>query len=217
MSDTSKNLYQRISAVMQNIQYLQKDDTVGGGNYGYKAISIEKVMEVVRASMIEHGLVILPVAQQHSLVDYERPGKQGNSIVSLTTVDVQYKIVNTDNPAEFELLGSSGTGVDPQDKGVGKAMTYAHKNLALRLFMIPTGDDADKVHNSELERQQQKAAQQAAEAREVKLKEAVAAMEAAADMNTLKALWTQHKEYQNTPSFQQAKDNAKARLEAVTA
>jgi hypothetical protein len=68
--------------------------------------------------------------------------------------------VNVDNPSEFEILASSGTGVDPQDKGVGKAMTYSYKYLLLRTFAIPTGEDPDKVHNGELEKQQTKVAPQ---------------------------------------------------------
>ena len=61
--------------------------------------------------------------------------------VSLSTVDVKYKLVNIDKPSEFEIIASSGTGVDPQDKGVGKAMTYSLKYALMRAFLIPTGED----------------------------------------------------------------------------
>lgn len=150
-----KNLYQRISAVMQDVEYLKKDDSIGSGNYAYKAISEEKVTETVRASLIKNGLVILPIKQKHRLNDQTRPDRNGQAtIVPISTVDTKYKIVNIDNPAEFEILCSSGTGVDPQDKGVGKAMTYSYKYLLLRTFAIPTGEDPDKVHNNDLSKQQ---------------------------------------------------------------
>lgn len=149
------NLYQRINKVMDDVQYLQKDDRVGSGTYAYKAISIEKVTEAVREAMVRHGLVILPVEQTHIMEDKARTNNQGAAvIVPITTVDVKYKIVNIDNPTEFETVVSSGTGVDPQDKGVGKAMTYSYKNLLLRMFAIPTGDDTDKTHNKDLEKEQ---------------------------------------------------------------
>lgn len=203
MPENTKNLSQRILAVMKDIQYLQKDDAIGSGTYAYKAISIEKVMEVVRGSMIEHGLVLMPVAQQHSLVDYSRPGRNGDSIVSLTTVDVQYRIVNTDNQEDFMLLASSGTGTDPQDKGVGKAMTYAHKNLALRLFMIPTGEDADKVHNSELERQQQAATEKA-------VASLIEQLNAATTQDEVKKI--HNPAYKANPAYKTALDAAVARV-----
>lgn len=150
MSETM-NLYQKISCVMRDIQYLQKDDNVSTGKSGsYKAMSEEKVTQVVRESLIAHGLVILPVAQTHSrdqLID-----RDGVLKSYLSIVDTQYKIVDIET-GQFELLASSGTGADTQDKGVGKAMTYSYKYLLLRTFAIPTGDDPDKVSSATLDAQ----------------------------------------------------------------
>jgi hypothetical protein len=154
-TETKKNLYQRISAVMQDVEYLKKDDSVGSGSYAYRAISEEKVTETVRKSLIENGLVILPIEQEHLQHDHQR---EHNKIVSISTVNTKYKIVNIDTPTEFEIIASSGTGVDSQDKGVGKAMTYAYKYLCLRTFAIPTGEDPDKVHNADLEKVQKEKA-----------------------------------------------------------
>ena len=147
----SLNLHQRIRAVMMDVRRLQKDKQVGSGDYSYKAMSEEKVTSVVRNAMIDHGLTLIPVAQVHAMHDYQRLDRNGKTtIVSLSTVDVTYKLTNVDNPAEFETVCSSGTGVDPQDKGVGKAMTYAYKYAMLRAFAIPTGADPDDVHNDDL-------------------------------------------------------------------
>jgi hypothetical protein len=132
------NLYQKISAVMQDVDYLQKDDKIEFKSTKYKAISEEKVTSAVRASLIKHGLVILPVEQNHS--------REG----SLSTVDTKYKIVDIDT-GQCEIIVSSGTGADTQDKGVGKAMTYSYKYLLLRTFAIPTGEDPDKVSSAELD------------------------------------------------------------------
>lgn len=149
--DQPKNLYQKISAVMQDIQYLQKDDKVSTGASGsYKAMSEEKVTETVRKSLITNGLVILPVAQSHSRDELR--DKEGVLKGYLSIVDTQYKIVDVDT-GQFELLASSGTGADSQDKGVGKAMTYSYKYLLLRTFAIPTGDDPDLVSSAVLDQQ----------------------------------------------------------------
>jgi hypothetical protein len=148
------NLHQRIRAVMQEVEYLNKDKQVGEGNYSYKAVSEESVTANVRKQLIKHGLVLFPISQTHRHEELPRLDRYGKeSVLSLTTVDVTYKLVNVDNPAEFELIASSGTGVDPQDKGVGKAMTYAFKYALLRTFAIPTGNDPDMVHNDVLEAQ----------------------------------------------------------------
>lgn len=132
------NLYQKISAVMKDVSYLQKDDAIEFKATKYKAISEEKVTSAVRQSLINHGLVILPFEQNHS--------REG----TLSTVDTKYKIVDIDT-GQFEILVSSGTGADTQDKGVGKAMTYSYKYLLLRTFAIPTGEDPDKISSAELD------------------------------------------------------------------
>jgi hypothetical protein len=137
------NLYQKIHAVMNDVEYLQKDDAIKFGNTSYKAISEEKVTSTIRAALLKYGLVIMPVEQEHT--------KEGN----LSTVNTKYKIVDIDT-GNFEIIVSSGTGADTQDKGVGKAMTYSYKYLLLRTFAIPTGEDPDKISSAELDSKTQK-------------------------------------------------------------
>lgn len=136
---SGKNIFQRISAVMQDVQYLAKDDQIEFGKTKYRAISEEKVTTTIRKSLITHGIVIVPVKQEHS--------KDG----VLTAVDVTYRIQNVEDESDYIEAVSSGTGVDTQDKGVGKAMTYAYKYLLLRTFAIPTGEDPDKISSAELD------------------------------------------------------------------
>lgn len=147
------NLYKKILEVMKDVQYLQKDDTVStGGTGSYKAISEEKVTETVRASLIKHGLIILPVEQEHLRDDtpvrtettYNGKTTVKESVSRLSTVNTKYKIIDVDT-GDSEVIVSSGTGVDTQDKGVGKAMTYSYKYLLLRSLAIPTGEDPDKI------------------------------------------------------------------------
>lgn len=127
---------------MQDVQYLAKDDHIKFNKTNYRAISEEKVTSTVRESLLKNGLVILPVNQEH-----KREG-------TLSTVDTTYKIVDIET-GEHELIVSSGSGVDTQDKGVGKAMTYSYKYLLLRTFAIPTGEDPDKISSAELDAQQE--------------------------------------------------------------
>lgn len=133
------NVYQKIQAVMNDVQYLAKDDMVSFGNTKYKAISEEKVTTAMRQAIIKHGLVVFPVKQEWS-----RSGQ-------ITHVDVTYRIVNVDDPADYIETVSCGDGADTQDKGAGKAMTYAFKYMWLRTFALPTGEDPDKISSAELD------------------------------------------------------------------
>lgn len=143
------NLYQKINKIMSEIEYLKKDDKVVTNtktNAGYKAISEEKVTSEIRKGLIKYGIVIIPIEQEHKREDERLKDQYGNDKINrITTVDVKYKIQNIDDIEDYIVVASSGTGVDTQDKGVGKAMTYAYKYMLLRTFAIPTGDDPDKI------------------------------------------------------------------------
>ncbi|MEG0872957.1 MAG: ERF family protein [Clostridia bacterium] len=147
MNEEKLNIYQKIAKIMNDVEYLQKDDKVitnTNTNAGYKAISEEKVTNEVRKAMIKYGVVIIPVEQEHKREDESI----NNRINRLSTVDVKYKIQNIDDKEDYIIAVSSGTGVDTQDKGIGKAMTYAYKYLLLRTFAIPTGEDTDKISSN---------------------------------------------------------------------
>lgn len=140
------NIYQKINEVMKAIEYLTKDDKVEFGTTKYKAISEEKVTTTVRKELVKQGIVILPINQEVENKELIRTEK---SVNMLSSVHVRYRIQNIDDVNDFVEVESNGTGVDTQDKGVGKAMTYSYKYMLLRTFAIPTGEDPDKISSAE--------------------------------------------------------------------
>ena len=140
------NIYQKISEVMKNIEYLTKDDKVEFGTTKYKAISEEKVTTAVRKQLIEQGIVIIPILQESIVTELIRTEKSVNQRADVHT---KYRIQNIDDVNDFIEVESNGSGVDTQDKAVGKAMTYAYKYMLLRTFAIPTGEDPDKISSAE--------------------------------------------------------------------
>lgn len=157
MEDKKLNIYEKMSKVMEDIEYLQKDDKVITNQKtgaGYKAVSEEKVTGEVRKALIKYGIVIIPIDQNHKREDEVLKDQYGSEKVSrLTTVDTKYRIQNIDDKDDYVIGVSSGTGVDTQDKGIGKAMTYSYKYLLLRSFAIPTGEDTDKISSEEYDSQ----------------------------------------------------------------
>lgn len=133
------NIYEKIAAIMQDVQYLAKDDHVKFGQTSYKALSEEKVTSIMRAELMKYKLVVFPIEQSAS--------RAGN----ISHVDVKYRMVNVENPEEYIEIASAGDGADTQDKGSGKAMTYAFKYMWLRTFALPTGEDPDKISSDELD------------------------------------------------------------------
>ena len=141
------NIYEKIHQVMQDIQYMQKDGFVETGNgKGYKAMTDEKVASTLRPALLKARLVILPVSMETARTDEDITDKFGNVKKNrVTDCSVTYRIFDIDNPSDYVDVVSSGTGVDTQDKGIGKAMTYARKYMLLNSFLIPTGNDTDDI------------------------------------------------------------------------
>lgn len=133
------NIYEKMLAIMSEVEYLSKDDSIEFGKTKYKALSEEKVTILMRQQMIDKKLVVFPVEQQATRHD------------NISHVDVKYRIVNAENPEEYIEVTSCGDGYDTQDKGAGKAMTYAFKYMWLRTFAIPTGEDTDKISSDEID------------------------------------------------------------------
>ena len=114
------NIFEKINAVMKEIEYLTKDYNVEFANIKYKAISEEKVTTAVRNELVKQGIVILPIEQQSENKELIRTEK---SVNMLTSVHVKYRIQNIEDKEDYIEVESNGSGVDTQDKGVGKAMT----------------------------------------------------------------------------------------------
>lgn len=151
-NDTSVlNLYQRIQAVSNEIKNIEKNMTVGKGNYAYKAVQdIDVVLEVKEAET-KYGLVSVPVKQELVKSEIVKVQKSdgGESVNYVDIVKMTLRIINIDNVSEFIDVESFGRGLDPGDKGFGKASTYARKYALLNAYKIATGEDPDKDKSKE--------------------------------------------------------------------
>lgn len=127
MTET-KNIHQRLAEVMRTVTYIQKERKQG---MNYTIVSHDVVTAKVRPALLGAGIVYYPVRCQHS--------HNGNRAECGMTV----RFVNIDQPDDFFDVETFGYGVDPQDKGPGKAMSYAVKYALLKALGLETGDDAD--------------------------------------------------------------------------
>ena len=128
MSD--KNIYQRLAAVMTAVSYVQKENKKVNNQYTF--VSHDAVTAKLRPALIEHGIMPI-VTVKHSAQDGNR-----------TEVTISVKFVNIDKPEEIVEVESFGYGIDPQDKGPGKAVSYAFKYALLKTFCLETGDDPER-------------------------------------------------------------------------
>jgi hypothetical protein len=127
---TEKNIYQRLHEVMKEVSYVQKGDKQVNGQYRF--VSHDAVTGKIRPALLTHGVLSIPQNMKHV--------KDGN----MTIIEMDIRFVNIDKPEDFIDVPSVGYGIDSQDKGVGKAISYAVKYGLLKALSLETGDDPER-------------------------------------------------------------------------
>lgn len=150
-TEMKKNLYEKIQLVSNEIKNIEKNMTVGKGNYAYKAVQDIDVTLEVKQAEAKYRLVSIPIKQELVKSEIVRVVKDGGgeAIQYMDIVKMTLRIVNLDNTAEFVDVESFGRGLDPGDKGFGKASTYARKYALLNAYKIATGEDPDDTKSKE--------------------------------------------------------------------
>lgn len=120
------NVWQRINAVMGEVSYVKKQQ--GSAGLSYKTVSHDAVIGLLRGPMTKWGLGFY-----HNIEDFKH---EGNRI----TIKVRLRLVNVDNPDDFIESIVYSEGLDGQDKGYGKGLSYACKYFLLKTFCLETGD-----------------------------------------------------------------------------
>ena len=106
------NLYQKIQAVSNEIKNIEKNMTVGKGNYAYKAVQDIDVTLEVKQAETKYGLVSIPVRQDLVKSEIVRVVKDGGgeTIQYMDIVKMTLRIINLDNTSEFIDIESFGRG-----------------------------------------------------------------------------------------------------------
>jgi hypothetical protein len=154
-----KLIAEAIVEVMKEVKGMEKNSKVGTGNSSYNGTKDQDVKEVFNDALSKHGLSMLPIdIEESTQIDRwqvtetwngKEQIKQKQSV--FTKVKTKYMLLHTSG--ENITIAGYGHGVDTQDKGAGKATTYAMKNALLYTFLTPVGkiDDSETTHSDDIE------------------------------------------------------------------
>lgn len=122
---------EKLAAISTEVPYIKKRPKE---NLPYPYVAHDDVTERFRKPFQDHGVIALPYVVK------ER--QEGNRCV----LEVSVRFVDIES-GESVTVSSVGHGTDSQDKGAGKAYTYAIKMIYLKTFMVPTGEkDIETEH-----------------------------------------------------------------------
>lgn len=150
----SMNIYQRMAAITAELGTVAKNLSVRAGGGSYKAVSERDIIDAVKPLEEKYRVYSYPSSRtilESETLENEK-NYQGNITKTtsfFTRVQTEYTFLNIDNPDERFTTIVFSEGIDPGDKGSGKAMTYADKYALMKAYKISTGDDPDQNPSEE--------------------------------------------------------------------
>ena len=154
------NIYEKLACITAELQTVAKNLMVEtGGGKGYKAVSERDIIDAVKPLEEKYGVysypcdrIMLESQTLDSVTEYrDRDGgvKTTHKTTFFSRIQTTYRFVNVEDPQEFVDTVTFAEGIDTQDKGSGKAMTYGDKYALMKAYKISTGDDPDQTASTE--------------------------------------------------------------------
>ena len=143
------NIYRRLAAITAELQTVAKNlDVQTGGGKSYRAVSERDIIDAVKPLEAKYGVYSYPVDRETVASEIlETETTYGDKTTKKTTfytrIKTVYRFVNVDDPRDYIETDVFSVGLDSQDKGDGKAMTYGDKYALMKAYKISTGDDPD--------------------------------------------------------------------------
>ena len=122
------NIHQRLNAIMGDVDYIKKNKSIKIGGGGYSVVDHDSVTALIHPLLVRYGVTLIPSVKEVL--------QEGNR----TSVKMEFSWINIDDPKDCIINFCAGYGIDQQDKGIGKAISYAQKNIILKTLHIETGE-----------------------------------------------------------------------------
>lgn len=145
------NIYEKMSAITGELQTVAKNLTVQQTKTSsYKAVSERDILDAVKPLEVKYKVYSYPVSRkilESNMLESESEwnGKITKKTTFMTRIETVYRFVNAESPEEYIETTTFAEGIDSQDKGSGKAMTYGDKYALMKAYKISTGDDPDQT------------------------------------------------------------------------
>ena len=138
------NIYEKLLRVKQQVPYLKTD----GSGFNYKYVTPENVLGTINPLLIEEGIIIIPAVLAVTLHPTEKLNSKGVKITEfMFVVQMEYQIINAEEPEDRIIIGWAGAGQNDEEKGFGSALSYAERYMFMKLFQIASGAEDPDAKN----------------------------------------------------------------------
>lgn len=128
MTENKITLLDKIKSCIEKVGVVQAEQK---GGMKYPTVSHNAVSSKMTDIIKTQGIISIP-----TFSDYQRHG-------DLTSIRCDVTIYDADNQEDKIVVSAYGEGSDKQDKGIGKAQSYAMKYCFMKLFLMASGKDEE--------------------------------------------------------------------------
>lgn len=145
------NIYEKLMCIMKEIPVVVKNlEVQQTRDKTYKAVSERDILDAVKPLEHKYRVYSYPckreILESHLIESSNTyQGKETKKTSFMSRMETVYRFVNIDDPKQYIETTVFSEGIDAQDKGSGKAMTYADKYALMKAYKISTGDDPDQT------------------------------------------------------------------------
>ena len=132
-----KNIHQRLNAIMAEVNYIKKDKKIKFSGQGFSVTGHDSVTKLVHSLLVKHGISLIP-----SVKDMSQDGNR-------TRVEMSFDWINIDDPSDLFTNTCVAYGIDTQDKGPGKSISYCQKYIVLKTLHLETGEKDIEEDNAD--------------------------------------------------------------------
>jgi hypothetical protein len=136
--DKSANLFTRLVRAQADANQIKKDNQAKisskktGKSFTYNYVSHDDIAHEARRILTKHGVLFFSTTEDI------------NQTNNRTEIKIKSLFINADNDKEqLESIGY-GYSIDDQDKGPGKAYSYAIKYILAKTLLLNTSDDIEQ-------------------------------------------------------------------------
>ena len=145
MEINEMNIFEKLSNITNEIFKVNKNLTVGEGKSAYKAVGEADILKAVKELEFKYRVYSYPVNREVlESTMFTTTNNYGEKNNIFSRIKTTYRFVNIDKPDEYIETITFAEGIDTQDKGSGKAMTYSDKYALMKSYKIITGEDPDQ-------------------------------------------------------------------------
>lgn len=143
-----KNVIKKLHEIQKKVRAVSKDEDTKS-NYnpnGFKYVSGDKIIGVIRPLMDEHGLILKTEVVEivNSIQEYTT-ARGTNKKEVLTSIKMKMTWVCVETGEVMECMWAAN-GMNDWDKGFGSAVTYGVRYFLLKQFLVSTDeDDVDAI------------------------------------------------------------------------